>query len=126
MNRKAYILVLAVFVLGVVIGGLAGYTWTVRAVSAGAYPAKRPSHLERLTLELSLTPAQQQQVRAILNLTKAQFDATYDTIRPQMDSIRQQGRRSIRALLTQQQLPRFEQYLRNLDQERRLNNGKGQ
>jgi hypothetical protein len=119
MNRKAYVLVLAIFVLGVVVGALAGYMWTERAVTAGVYPAQRSSHLQRLTLELSLTPAQQQQVRAVLNDTKTQFDATYDTIRPQMDAIRQQGRRTIRALLTHDQLPRFELYLRKLDQERK-------
>lgn len=124
MNRKAYFLVLAIFLLGVLVGGLGGYSWAQR-VSAGAYPAKHTSHLERLTLELSLTPAQQEQVRAILNHTKAQFDATYDSIRPQMDSIRQQGRRSIRAVLAQDQLPRFEEYLRKIDEERRLKNGKG-
>lgn len=119
MNRKAYLLVLVVFALGVLVGGLAGYSWAERAVSAGAYPVKHRSHLERLTVELSLTPAQQEQVRAILADTKAQFDATYETIRPQMDSIRQQGRRTIRGILTPEQLPRFEQYLRQIDEERK-------
>jgi hypothetical protein len=80
MNRKAYILVLAVFVLGAVVGGLGGYMWAQRVLADSvAHPAKR-THLERLTLELSLTPAQQVEVRAILNDTKAQFDTTYDTI----------------------------------------------
>ncbi len=124
MNRKAYILVLAVFVLGVVVGGLGGYSWAER-VSASERPGKRGTHLERLTMELSLTPQQQEQVRGILSDTKAQFDATYETIRPQMDSIRQQGRRTIRGVLTQEQLPRFEEYLRKIDEERRLKIGKG-
>jgi hypothetical protein len=119
MNRKAYLLVVVVFALGALVGGLAGYSWAQRTVSAGAYPVQHRSHLERLTVELSLTPAQQQQVQMILLDTKAQFDATYDSIRPQMDSIRQQGRRSIRAILTQEQLPRFEQYLRQIDEQRK-------
>jgi hypothetical protein len=42
-----------------------------------------------------------------------------------MDAIRQQGRRTIRGVLTHEQLPRFEGYLRKIDEERRLKNGKG-
>jgi len=119
MNRKAYVLVLAVFVLGVAVGGLGGYLWTERVVhSANGHPVKR-TPLERLTVELSLTPAQQDQVRVILADAKSQFDATYDTVRPQMDAIRQHGRRTIRAVLTQEQLPRFEEYLRKIDEERK-------
>ncbi|MGH9790074.1 MAG: hypothetical protein ACRD5W_02590, partial [Candidatus Acidiferrales bacterium] len=57
--------------------------------------------------------------RAILTATKGQFDATYDTIRPQMDSIRQRGRQQIRAILAPEQLPRFEEHLRQLDEERK-------
>lgn len=117
MNRRAILLFLTVFVLGLAVGALGGYLWTER-VSANQRMGKR-SHLERLTLELSLTPAQQEQVRAILGDTKSQFDATYDTIRPQMDAIRQQGRRNIREVLTPEQLPRFEEYLRRIDEDRK-------
>lgn len=117
MSRKAYMLVLAVFVLGLVAGALGGYLWGERVVAAGQ--SGKRSHVERLTTLLSLTPQQHEQVRAILADTKAQFDATYDSIRPQMDAIRLQGRQNIRALLTPQQLPLFEDYLRKIDEERK-------
>lgn len=118
MNRKAIFSVVAVFVLGALLGGLGVYAWTQRVHGAPVVHTKKSS-VERLTDVLSLTAPQQEQVRAILGDTKGRFDATYDTIRPQMDSIRQQGRQQIRAILTPEQLPRFEEHLRQLDEERK-------
>ncbi|MGH9815160.1 MAG: hypothetical protein ACRD5F_13950 [Candidatus Acidiferrales bacterium] len=118
MNRKAIFSVVAVFVLGALLGGLAVYAWTER-VHGAPIVHTRKSSVVRLTEALDLTPPQQEQVRAILSATKSQFDVTYDTIRPQMDAIRQQGRQQIRAILAPEQLPRFEEHLRQLDEERK-------
>jgi len=116
MNRKALLSVAAVFVLGVLLGGLGVYVWASKVYSA---PSVKRSHIERLTETLVLSAEQQQQVHGILSDTKSQFDATYDTIRPRMDAIRQQGRQRIRAVLTPEQLPKFEEYLRQLDEDRK-------
>lgn len=119
MNRKALLSVVAVFTLGVLLGGLGVYVWVKPVSAQGTSKRAGNGHLHRLKEALVLSPDQQEQVRAILTDTKGQFDATYETIRPQMDAIRQQGRRNIRAVLSQEQLPKFEEYLRQLDEERK-------
>ncbi len=121
MNRKAIILVTAVFVLGALLGGLGTYAWTA---DARANTGKRPDVVAKLTEILALSLAQQQQIQAVLNDTKGQFDATYSTIRPQMEAIRQAGRQKIRTILTPEQLPRFEEHLRQLDEERQRKSSK--
>lgn len=119
MNRKALLSVAAVFVLGALLGGLGVYVWAAKTTVSGASNGAKRGHFDRLTESLALSAEQQQQLHAILTDTKSQFDATYDTIRPQMDTIRQQGRQKIRAVLTPEQLPKFEEYLRQLDEDRK-------
>ena len=119
MNRKAIVAVISVFVLGLVMGGLATYAWVGITHGDGGKRNTPQDVVARLNPLLDLTPAQQEQILAILTDTKGQFDATYGTIRPQMDAIRQQGRRSIRAILTPEQLPKFEEHLRQLDEQRK-------
>ena len=75
--------------------------------------------VEQLTQELALTPAQQQQLNSILEDTRKKYEATYTTIRPQMEQTRQEGRGRIRSILTPEQLPKFEDYLRKMDEERK-------
>jgi len=121
MNRKAILSVLAVFLLGAVIGGLSTYAVVEKVHGDTNQPraSRGQRYVDNLRTSVGLTPAQEEQVRAILSSTKSQFDATYDTIRPQMDVIRQQGRQSIRAILSPEQVVRFDAYLRQVDEERK-------
>lgn len=113
MNRKATLLVVMVFVFGVTIGALGYY------VAAGQVNAKpRPTVVERLTTELNLTPEQQKQVSDILDATRKNYDSIYAPIRPQMEAARQDGRQRIRTILTPEQLTKFEEHLRRIDEER--------
>jgi hypothetical protein len=80
--------------------------------------------MEDLTKELSLTAEQQQKLSAELEETKRRYEAIYDPIRPQMEHVRQEGRARIRGLLTAEQLAKFEEYLRRLDERRKRETGK--
>ncbi len=126
MNRKAFFLVLAVFLLGVTLGAVGFYVANER-IAANSPAANESRHnggkrkgnlVERLTQELSLSVEQQQKVGAVLDETRRKYDATYSTIRPQMETIRQEGRQNIRAVLTPDQQAGFEAYLQRVDQER--------
>ena len=75
--------------------------------------------VEQLTRELALTQAQQQQLNSILEDTRKMYEATYAPIRAQMEQTRQEGRARIRSMLTPAQLPKFEEYLRRIDEERK-------
>jgi Spy/CpxP family protein refolding chaperone len=122
-TRKAALWVGAVFVLGAALGGMLGYLTAYHSASA-ANPslseAERRAHrVEELTRELSLTPAQSKQLDAILKERHAESKAIRDQSDLQIDQVRQKGRNQIRAILTPEQKPKFEEFLKRLDEERK-------
>jgi Spy/CpxP family protein refolding chaperone len=127
MNRRAVFLVVVVFVLGLALGGLSMHLAADRLW--GGHPGKgkgrdgRPTVVQQLTMELGLTPEQQQQLSQILEESKTKYQAIYDQVRPQLQQVREAGRNRIRAILTPEQRPKFEERVRRMDEERRKRNG---
>jgi Spy/CpxP family protein refolding chaperone len=124
-TRKAAFWVGLVFLLGAALGGVLGYLSAHRTASAASAPASEPERrarrVEQLTRELSLTPAQSQQVDAILLQRHAESKVIRDQTDAQIDQVRQKGRQQIREILTPEQKPKFEEFLKQLDEERRRN-----
>lgn len=125
-NRKALALIVLVLFLGVALGAVGHALFDRRVFGArtlaqtGRQPRPNPPRaVARLTSELNLTPEQQKQIGDILADIQHRFDAVHDTINPQLYQIREEGRDQIRELLTPEQRPKFEDYLRRLDEERR-------
>lgn len=130
MRWKATVLVGAVFLLGVVLGGATLYmarsVWG-DSLSRGGRPwAPGPERdarvVEQMTRDLDLTPEQQAQLAASLEETRKQMNAVHDSIRPQIQQLREQGRDRIRAFLTPGQREKFETMLARFDEERRRRN----
>ena len=125
MNRKATVLVILVFLLGIALGAVGMRVAEQKVWGGGDRREDRgrtsgPGRMvEQLTRELALTQEQQQQLNSILEETRKQYETTYTTIRPQMEQTRQEGRGRIRSMLTPEQLPKFEGYLRRIDEERK-------
>ena len=120
MNRKAALLVVLVFLLGVAMGAMGFYVATSRGFAAGPRGPKGSARVvEALTQKLALTEQQQAQLTAILEETKGKYHDLYEQIQPQIAEVRHQGRQKIRAILTPEQLPRFEEHLRQLDEQRK-------
>lgn len=121
-SRRAALWIVAVFILGAALGGVSGYVFGHR-VSAAPPPlsdeAKRHQKIAQLTEALTLTPAQQSQLDVIFTETSAQFQALHKDSDAQIDVVRQKARDRIRAVLTPEQLPKFEEYLRKLDADRK-------
>ncbi len=122
-SRKAVFWVFGVFLLGLAIGGLGGHALT-RHYSASAAPrgteADRRAHmLERMHGELNLNQTQQTRVDEILKELQGRYRAIHEQSAPQTDAARQQARDEIRAILTPEQKPQFEDFLRRLDEERK-------
>jgi Spy/CpxP family protein refolding chaperone len=115
----------AVFLLGAALGGVLGYVFAHRPVNAAAPPQseqqRRASRVAELTRELSLTPQQAQQLDEILVKWHAETKAIRDQSDAQVESIRQKGRSEVRSILTPDQLPKFEAFLKRLDEERKHN-----
>ena len=124
-TRKAALWVGAVFLLGAALGGVLGYLFAHRPVSAAnpplSEPERRAQKVQQLTKELSLTPQQAQQVDAIIQQRHAEAKAIHDQTDAQFDAVRQKGRAQIRAILTPEQLPKFEEFVKRMDEERKRN-----
>jgi Spy/CpxP family protein refolding chaperone len=122
-NRKALALIALVFVLGVALGAVGHSVADRRVLGARTrqlQPRPNPPRaVARLTTELGLTPDQQKQVGDILADTQRRFDEVREQIDPQLVHIREQGRDQIRQVLSPEQRPKFEDFLKRLDEERR-------
>jgi Spy/CpxP family protein refolding chaperone len=117
-RREAALLVIVVFLLGALVGGLATHVWSIHAAARGI-PHGPDQLIDQLSHELQFTPDQLKQVTQIVDETHAQVRALYDPIDAQREQLRQQARERIRAVLTPDQKPKFEDFLRHLDEERK-------
>jgi Spy/CpxP family protein refolding chaperone len=129
-KRRAALWVAVVFVLGAALGGMFGYFYGHRSVVAAANPPlseaqRRAQRVEQLTQELGLTNDQKQQLDSALSQLHADYKAIHDQSNQQlnsrMDQARQKGRDQIRAILTPEQKPKFEEFLKRFDEERKRN-----
>jgi Spy/CpxP family protein refolding chaperone len=124
-SRKAVLWIVAVFVLGAALGVVSGYLFAHRVSAAGPGPAplsddaRRQQKVAQLTKELDLTPDQQSQIDAIFLDTAAKFKAVHKESDAQIETLRQAGRDRVRAVLTAEQQPKFEEFLRKLDEDRK-------
>jgi len=79
---EAAVLVVIVFLLGALLGGVGNHVWGERVwgkQTVSAQPTKGQI-VSNLTKELQLTPDQQKQLGAIVDDTKTQWRALYTTI----------------------------------------------
>jgi Spy/CpxP family protein refolding chaperone len=125
-NRKALALIILVFALGVALGAVGHSVADRRVLGARAQPSpflqprpNPPRGVARLTAELKLTAEQQKQIGDILADMQHRYDAVHDQMNPEFQQIREQGRDQIRQVLTPEQRPKFEDYLKRLEEERR-------
>ena len=125
---KAALWVGVVFLLGTALGGTLGYSYAHHLVSAAntplSEPVRRAQRVEQLTEALGLTSAQSQQVDAVLFQRHTEAKAIHDQADAQLDQVHQKGREQIRAILTPEQRPKFEEFLKNLDQQKRRSGSK--
>ena len=129
-TRKAALWVGVVFLLGAALGGVIGYSYAHHLVLAQnspvslPEPVRRARRLEQLTEALGLTTAQSQQVDAILLERHTEAKTIHDQSDAQLAQVHQKGRDQIRAILTPEQKPKFEEFLKNLDQQRKVSGSK--
>ena len=124
VQQKATIWLALVFVLGIALGAVLGYAFAHRSYAA-AVPAqptadqRRAQKREQLTREVGLTPDQQTQVIAILDQAQSEYKGIHAVSDPQIDAVRQKSRDKIRQILTAEQKPKFEEFVRKMDEERK-------
>ncbi len=123
MKSKAAALVFCVFLTGAVVGGLAVHVfgdriWSTRASSNANTIPNRDELLQQLSQQLDLTPDQRTQIRSIFDQTLTDWHQVLLTVDPQLQQLRKQGRQRIRGVLTPEQLPKYEVFMRQLDEQR--------
>jgi Spy/CpxP family protein refolding chaperone len=120
VQRKAGVLVAAVFLLGAIFGGVGAHYWEVRA-NGGHSVSGFPKHSEimkQLTTQVGLSEEQEKQVGAVVDDIRTKMRELSQQQKPQSDAIRADGRQRIRALLTPEQQPKYEKFLQELDADR--------
>jgi hypothetical protein len=124
-RHEAAVLVFVVFLLGVLFGGVGNHLWGQRVWGGRQEMAVRPGPPPRaqiindFTRELQLTPDQQTQIGAIIDNTRVQVRALYQPLDAQHAEIRQQARARIRAVLTPEQLPKFDAFMQRIEQRKK-------
>lgn len=123
VQQKASLWLAVVFVLGAALGGVLGYAFAHRSYAAAptqlTAEQRRAQKRAQLVEEVGLTADQQTQVIAILDQTQTEFKAIHAVSDPQIEVARQRSRDRIRQILTPEQKPKFEEFLRKMDEERK-------
>ena len=123
VQQKASLWLAVVFILGVALGGVLGYAFAHRSYAAAPIQLtaeqRRAQKRAQLVEEVGLTPDQQTQVVAILDQAQTEYKAIHAVSDPQIDTTRQKSRERIRQILTPEQKPKFEEFLRKMDEERK-------
>lgn len=121
-KREAAALFFVVFLLGMLLGGVGSHLWGERVWGQTKPVNTNPTRAQVIaecTHQLQLTPDQQKQMIAIIDDTRAKWAALYAPLDPQKEAIRQEGRARIRAILTPQQQVRFDEFMRQIDEQRK-------
>jgi Spy/CpxP family protein refolding chaperone len=124
VQQKATFWLALVFVLGTALGGVLGYAFAHHSY-ADSVPTqltaeqRRAQKREQLAHDVGLTSQQQAQVTAILDEAQGEYKAIHAVSDPQVDAVRQKSRDKIRQILTAEQKPKFEDFIRRMDEERK-------
>src|SRR5262245_51907796 len=123
VRQKASLWLAVIFLLGIALGGVLGYALAHRSYADEpkivTAEQRRAKKREQLAREVGLTADQQKQVVAILDGAQGEYKAIHDVSDPQIDAVRRKTRDKIRLLLTPEQKPKFEEFIRRLDEERK-------
>jgi Spy/CpxP family protein refolding chaperone len=105
----AALLSVLLFLCGIAVGALGQRFYDNRVVIAGPTAENfRRHYLEEMRSRLKLTPAQERQLEAILDDTKAKYKAVRDQFHPQMLAIKNEQISRVKAILTAQQIPEYD------------------
>jgi hypothetical protein len=124
VRKKAAIWLALVFVLGMATGGLFGYNLAHRSYAATKAPDqseadRRAKKVTEMTQKIGLTPDQAQKVDGLIGEAQREIRGIRDQGEAQVDEVRTKTRDAIRAFLSEEQKPKFEDYVQRLDAERK-------
>jgi Spy/CpxP family protein refolding chaperone len=106
-----------VFVSGAAVGALGHRLYSPPSTrGARVSPEEwRHQYLNEMQTRVNLSAEQMQKVNAIMDETKTRFDAAHDKHHQAVSQIRDEQRARMRALMTPEQLPKWEQLVAERD-----------
>jgi hypothetical protein len=111
-NPPIAVYLFLVFVSGGVVGALAHRMYSPPAARSDQRPSPeewRRKYLNELETRVNLTPEQVQKVNVILDSTDASFTQIHEKHHMEIEKIKEDQRAKVRAILTAEQLPKYEQ-----------------
>jgi Spy/CpxP family protein refolding chaperone len=125
-RKKAWEWLALLFVLGAAIGGVFGYNFAHRNyagnnpnIQALSEPERRAQRVAEMTKEIGLTPEQSQKMDAVIAAAHEEMKTIHDKGEADVDGVRQKARAQMREFLTAEQKPKFEEFVRRMDAERK-------
>jgi len=115
-KRKAHLIVVTAFILGIAVGASGQYLLSHQAVQPSA--STPVDVADEMTRVLKLDQSRRSQVIQILSDCQKQSQDLREQTRPQFQTIRENTRNRIRALLSPEQLVSFNQWIKDLDAKR--------
>ena len=128
-SRQAKLLILAVFVIGVLIGGVLTELYESRLPSIAQSPdadRQRPEgNFQRFEDFLELDEEQSAQLDTILRDSRERYRELQSRTRPMYRDLTEQSNTEIRGILTDEQLVLYEEWTRRIEEVRSERGGRG-
>ena len=123
-RRQARLWLAIVFVLGVGIGVAFGYSFAHRSYASTSQPSmseteRRAKRVADMTQVIGLTADQSQKLDAIIQSAHEQMKKIREKSDGDLESVRQNARAQMREFLTPEQKPKFEEFVRKTDEQRK-------
>jgi hypothetical protein len=123
-RRQARLWLALLFLLGGAIGAAFGYAFAHRSYASTlapqlSEPERRAKKVSEMTNDIGLSPEQSKQLDSILAAAHVEMKRVHDKSEADIDTLRQNARNQTRAILTDEQKPKFEAFVQKIDAERK-------
>jgi len=115
-RRKAHLIIVTAFMLGIAAGASGQYLLFMQPPPARTSTVAEVA--DELTQVLKLDQSQRSQVEQVLSECQHQYQELKNQTRPQFQSVREKARNRIRSLLSPEQQTLYNQWVRSLDSKR--------
>jgi hypothetical protein len=119
-RSEAAALVLAIFLLGGLLGGVSNHLWGARVWGMRPKPPKGQV-IADIDRQVGLTVEQKTQLGVIIDETQAKLRDIYASSDAQREKVRVASRSEFRAILTPEQQPKYDEFLRHAEERRKKN-----
>jgi hypothetical protein len=115
----AFVLALLLFGTGLAVGALGHRFYTQGVVNAKTSEDFRQQYVSEMRSRVKLSPEQMEKLQSILDETKAKAHAVKERVHPEMVKIKEEQIARVKSILTQDQIPAYENLVAEREQRAR-------